>query len=59
MAKQLSKVTKALLETADDMHSAGLMDDGLHEKITVRHLGPNRSLSGRLPSHHGVAIPRQ
>lgn len=41
MAKKLSKITKALLETAEDMHGAGLMDDDTYEKITVRHLGPD------------------
>jgi putative transcriptional regulator len=40
MAKKLSRLTKALLETAADMHGAGLMSDDTHQKITVRHLGP-------------------
>ena len=40
MTKTLSNVTKALLETADDLHSAGLMTDATFEKITIRHLGP-------------------
>ena len=34
-----SRLAKALLETADDMHRVGLMDDAKHAKITVRHLG--------------------
>ncbi|WP_145206899.1 MULTISPECIES: DNA-binding transcriptional regulator [Sphingomonadaceae] len=41
MAKKLSKLTEALLETAEDMHRAGLMGDETYEKITVRHLGPD------------------
>ena len=41
MAKTLSTLTEALLETADDMHSVGLMGDDTYRKITVRHLGPN------------------
>ena len=45
MAKKLSKLTEALLETAEDMHSAGLMSDETYEKITVRHLGPNTPLA--------------
>ena len=34
-----SRLTKALLETADDMRRAGVMDAAAHEKITLRHLG--------------------
>ncbi|CAH0357145.1 MULTISPECIES: helix-turn-helix domain-containing protein [unclassified Sphingobium] len=41
MVKKLSRLTTALLETADDMHSAGLMGDDTYRKITVRHLGPD------------------
>jgi putative transcriptional regulator len=36
-----SRLTKALLETADDMHRAGVLTDAAHEKITLRHLGDN------------------
>ena len=36
---QPSRLTKALLETADDMRRAGVMDAASHEKITLRHLG--------------------
>jgi len=34
-------LTKALLETAEDMHSARLMSDETYQKITIRHLGPD------------------
>ena len=34
-----SKLTKALLETADDMRSIGVMDAATHQKITLRHMG--------------------
>lgn len=37
--KKTSQLAKALLETADGMHKAGLLDDAAHEKITLRHLG--------------------
>lgn len=37
--KQPGRLTKAMLETADDMRSAGIMDTATHEKITLRHLG--------------------
>jgi putative transcriptional regulator len=40
MTKRHSELTKALLETADDLHGAGLMTHATFEKITVRHLGP-------------------
>ena len=36
---QPSRLTKALLETADDMRNAGVMDAATHAKITLRHLG--------------------
>lgn len=36
---QLSRLTRALLETADDMRRVGIMDAAKHEKITLRHLG--------------------
>lgn len=39
MAKKLGKLTEALLETAEDMHSTGLMVDDTYRKITVRHMG--------------------
>lgn len=41
MAKKTkpSRLTKALLETADDMRRVGVMDDATHRKITLRHLG--------------------
>lgn len=36
---QPSRLTKALLETADDMRRTGVMDAAAHAKITLRHLG--------------------
>ena len=36
---QPSRLTRAILETADDMYSAGIMDGAAHRKITLRHLG--------------------
>lgn len=41
MAKTHSNLAEALLETAGDLHSAGLIGNEAYEKITVRHLGPN------------------
>jgi putative transcriptional regulator len=40
MAKRkLSKFAEAILETAEDMHRIGVMDDAAYERITIRHLG--------------------
>lgn len=41
MAKQLSDLTKAMLETAEGLHRVGVLSDETYEKITVRHLGPD------------------
>jgi hypothetical protein len=32
--KKISRLTKALLETADDMRRVGVLDAASHEKIT-------------------------
>lgn len=37
--KQSSRLTKALLETADDMHRFGVISTAARDKITMRHLG--------------------
>ena len=37
--KKPSRLTRALLETADDMRRGGVLDAASHEKITLRHLG--------------------
>ena len=37
--KTPSRLTEALLETADDLHRIGIMDDATYRKITIRHLG--------------------
>jgi putative transcriptional regulator len=34
-----SRLTKALLETADDMRRSGVICPAAHDKITMRHLG--------------------
>lgn len=38
MMQKPSRLTKALLETADDMRRAGIMNAAEHEKIARRHL---------------------
>jgi putative transcriptional regulator len=37
--KNSSRLTKALLETANDMKAGGVLTDVQHRKITLRHLG--------------------
>lgn len=37
--KELSRLTKALLETAKDMRNAKIMTQDTYDKITMRHLG--------------------
>ena len=37
--KEPSRLTKGLLETADDMRRAGVIDALTHAKVTLRHLG--------------------
>ena len=39
MAKKTSRLTKALLETAEDMHRTGVLDQAAYDKITLRHPG--------------------
>jgi len=38
--KKTSRLTRALLETAEGMHDAGLLNRATYDKITLRHLGP-------------------
>ena len=37
-----NRLTEALLETATDMHSVGLLDDTAYNKITMRHIARER-----------------
>lgn len=46
--KQLSPLTQALLETADDMRLVDVMDAPTHAKITLRHIG-GRADTGPAP----------
>lgn len=39
--KSASRLAKAMLETAADMHSSGLLDRATYDKITMRHIGTN------------------
>jgi len=37
--KKPSRLLKAILETAKDMHQLGVLDKAAYDKITMRHLG--------------------
>ena len=37
-----NRLTEALLETAKDMREAGILGEAAYQKITMRHLGPQR-----------------
>lgn len=37
--KRPSRLARELMETAEDMHKAGLLDRTTYDKITMRHLG--------------------
>jgi putative transcriptional regulator len=39
VTKKQSRLTEALLETAEGMHGIGIMNNETYDKITVRHLG--------------------
>jgi putative transcriptional regulator len=39
-----SRLTTALLATADDMRRVGVIDAAAHEKITLRHLGDKQAV---------------
>ena len=43
--KQPGRLTRALLETADDMRHAGVLDAMAYEKITLRHLGDRTAMA--------------
>jgi putative transcriptional regulator len=45
--KKPSRLTKALLETADDMRRVGILDTAAHEKITLRHLGGRAEIAAK------------
>lgn len=44
MKKKTNRLTKALLETANDMLEGGIISNSTHEKITMKHLGHKERL---------------
>jgi len=43
MKKKSSRLTKAILSTAKDMHEVGVLNEAGYEKITMRHLKKEHS----------------
>jgi len=39
VAKKLSRIEQAIIQTAEDMHARGVIKPQTYEKITMRHLG--------------------
>jgi len=57
--KAKSQLTKALLETAQDMRRVGILDEPVYAKITKRHLGEQDSPAVRLLSGSEIKALRQ
>jgi putative transcriptional regulator len=43
--KKVSDLAKAMIETAEGLHRAGIVSEATFRKITVRHLGPDAPLT--------------
>jgi putative transcriptional regulator len=54
-----SSLTKALLETAGDMRKGRLLDDGAHEKITMRLIGEKAPASAKPISSDDIRAIRE
>ena len=57
--KKTSRLTKALLETADDMRRIGVLDAASHEKITMRHLGSRGDIVAKPMSGDAIRSLRE
>jgi putative transcriptional regulator len=54
------RLTKELLESAQDMRASGLMNKATHEKITMRHLGDELAASSSMvPSGKEIRALRE
>ncbi len=56
-----SKLTQALLETANGMRRAGVLSEAAHAKITKRHLGTAEAatVTPLAPSESAVSVKTQ
>ncbi len=57
--KKTSRLTRALLETAEGMHKAGLLNRATYDKITLRHLGPKNTPRAPLMTGKQIRAVRQ
>src|SRR6266849_1193331 len=57
--KKPSRLTKALLETANDMRRAGILDSASQEKITLRHLGGKANIIAKPISGNEIRSLRE
>ncbi len=57
--KTPSRLTEALLETADDLHRIGIMDDATYRKITIRHLGAQALRTAEPITGHEIRAIRE
>jgi putative transcriptional regulator len=57
--KRLSRLTKALLRTADDMRRISVLDAASHEKITLRHLGSRGDVVAKPLSSQEICLLRE
>ena len=57
--KAKSRLTKALLETAQDMRRVGVLDEPAYAKITKRHLGEQISPTAQPLSTNEIKALRQ
>jgi putative transcriptional regulator len=57
--KKTGRLTKALLETANDMRRVGILDAASHKKITLRHLGGKADIVCQPISGHAIRSLRE
>ncbi len=58
-SKKLNRMDEAILETAEDMREAGIMDESTYSKITMRHLGRKQDLNTQPMKGEDVRIIRE
>jgi putative transcriptional regulator len=57
--KKPNRLTRSLLETADDMRRVGVIGATTHQKITVRHLGTQTVTTGEPMAADDIRTLRQ
>lgn len=57
---KLSRMTRAILETVEDMNRGGLIDPAIYEQITLRHLPDDqRAIEFSVPSADDIKALRE